>query len=97
MRIYTRNERHIIRYWLRLISAANPNLDQETIMQRTNRTSAYHIVQQGNQYRVYDKQGHFRISYPTRQDAEQYIVAHTQKPMRASTHNNTLSNQDAAE
>lgn len=78
MRIYTRNERHIIRYWLRLVRIASQELDQETIMQRTNRTApAYRIVQQDGRYRIYDKQGHFRISYPTRQEAETYIAAHT--------------------
>lgn len=33
----------------------------------------YHIVARNGQFKVFDKRGHFRIGYPTRQQAEQYI------------------------
>ncbi len=53
--------------------------------QRRAEQSDYHIVERDGQYKVFDKRGHFRIGYPTRQQAEQYINERS-KPHATATH-----------
>ncbi len=48
----------------------------------------FHVVEKEQQYRVFDKNGHFRRSFVSKTLADQWIAQET-----ASTHNNRLSSQ----
>ncbi len=80
MELYSRSDRCHTRRWLRLV-AWRINKHREECMHKQQHDAAnFAIREESGRFRVYDRNGHGRLSFATRAAAQEWITAQRSQP-----------------